>query len=475
VAELLVVGIVSALLGAAVAWVAVRAQTRAAALAESRTREARLAASEALADELRKQLSQRDLETSDLREALSTAQTQRTQAETRAEATRESLEEEKRRLAEVQSRLGETFKALSADALRESRAAFLDQAKETIDAQLGRRQEAIDGLVKPLQESLRRYEEHVRALEAARQHAYGSLEEQLRTLNARSAELQRETGSLVTALRAPQVRGRWGEITLHRVAELAGMTEYCDYLEQVTVEAEGGRQRPDMIVRLPSGRKIVVDAKVPLSAYLDATVSPTEEERARALARHAQQVRQHLTLLSAKAYWEQFDGTVELVVMFIPGEAFVGAAMQADAALLEDGMARKVLIATPTTLIGLLLAIEHGWQQERIAANAAALSELGKDLYNRMRILGEHFDDVGKSLTRATAAYNRAVGSMESRVLPAARKFRDLGAATGEEIPTLEPIDQQPRELSAPEFPRQLDVPETTETPRRLDVPEAPG
>ena len=352
--ELIAVAVAGLVVGGGTAWFAARAQARATALAESRALEARLAAVEALEDELRKQLTQRDLEAGDLRDALTSAQAQRAHAEARWEAARQNLEEQTRLLEEARARLGETFKALSADALRESRAAFLDQAKETIDAQLGRRQEAIDGLVKPLQESLRRYEEQLRALETSRQQAYGSLEQQLRTLAANSAELQRETGSLVTALRAPQVRGRWGELTLHRVVELAGMTEHCDYVEQLTVEGESGRLRPDMIVRVPGGREIIVDAKVPLNAYLDATTATTEEERTQALQRHAQQVRQHMTLLAGKAYWEEFAGAAEVVVMFIPGEAFVAAAVQADAALLEDGMARKVLVATPTTLMGLL-------------------------------------------------------------------------------------------------------------------------
>ncbi len=447
---------VGVLVGAAVCWLVLRSHARADALAATQALQARLAVAESLGDELRKQVSLRELETGDLRETLQSERALRAQTEARAEATRENIEEQKRLLESARERLTETFKALSSDVLRQSTSTFLEQARETIDAQLARRQQALDGLVTPLHEALRRYEDQLGRLEASRQQAYGSLEEQLRTLNARSAELQRETGSLVTALRAPQVRGRWGELTLRRAAELAGMTPYCDYLEQPTMEGEGGRLRPDMIVRLPSGREIVVDAKVPLSAYLDATAAATEDERGRALARHAQQMRQHLAALSARGYWEQLEDSVELVVMFIPGEAFVGAAMQADAQLLEDGMARKVLVATPTTLIGLLLAIAHGWRQERMAVNAAQVSELGRQLYERLRTLAGHVEDVGDKLGKAVHAYNSAVGSMESRVLPAARRFRELGAGGGEDIPILDTVDERPRQLSSPDVPEQL-------------------
>ncbi|HEU4370049.1 MAG TPA: DNA recombination protein RmuC [Methylomirabilota bacterium] len=446
---LLVAGV---LLGGGLAWAVVRVRMATAVQGERENLQARVAALETLSDELRKQLSQRDLETGDLRRALEGEQAARAQAETRWEGARQSLDEQKQLLDDARERLTDTFRALSADALRQSQSSFLEMAS----AQLDQRREAIDGTVRPLHEALARYEEHVRALEAARQQAYGSLEQQLKTLAFNSAELQRETGQLATALRAPNVRGRWGEITLHRVVELAGLTEHCDYGEQVTVEGQGGRLRPDMVVRLPAGREIVVDAKVPLAAYLEAIGAATPEERAAGFARHATQVRQHMTALSGKAYWEQFATAPELVVMFIPGEAFVGAAVEADPSLIEDGMARRIVVATPTTLIALLRAIAYGWRQERIAANAAQISELGRQLYERLRTLGGHVEDVGSALGRAVHAYNSAVGSLESRVLPAARKFRDLGAAGGDDIEALSLLDQAPRPLTAPEYPQQL-------------------
>jgi len=286
-------------------------------------------------------------------------------------------------------------------------------------------------------------------MEAARQHAYGSLQEQLSVLAAGHADLQREAGALVAALRTPHVRGRWGELTLHRVVELAGLAPHCDFVEQVTIDGASGRVRPDMVVRLPAGREIVVDAKVPLSAYLDALAAPGDEERAAGMARHAQQLRQHMGSLASRAYWDEFARAADLVVMFVPGEGFVAAAAEADPTLIEDGLARKVVVATPTTLIALLRAVAYGWRQERLAENAAHISELGRHLYERLRALTGHVAEMGASLGRATAAYNRAVGSMEARVLPAARRFRDLGAAGGEELPALEAVSEQPRGFTA--------------------------
>jgi DNA recombination protein RmuC len=439
-----------AVVGAGAAFLVARAHYRGVAVAQRSGLEGRAIAAESVQDELRKQLSQAELTTSELRAALDRERTGRAQAETRL-ADRE--------------RLADTLKAASGEALRSNNEAFLQLAREALQAVVGearsdlaRRQDSVVALVKPLEDALARYSAATREMERAREQAYGSLQQQLQSLARSSAELTRETGSLVTALRAPQVRGRWGEITLKRVVELAGMSEHCDYLEQVTVESESGRRRPDMVVQLPGDRQIVVDAKVPLAAYLDALEVATEGERRAALERHAGQVRTHMGQLASKAYWDQFPKAPELVVMFIPGEPFFAAAVDLDRTLIEDAIAKRIVVATPTTLIALLRAIAYGWRQEQIAAGATAISDLGRQLYERLRLLAGHMGDVGTAIANAIAAYNRVIGSMESRVLPAARRFKDLGAATGEDIPVLSALDQTPRQLNATDVPRQLDA-----------------
>ena len=446
--------------GAVVAWLVARAHYRAAALGEGQVLRDRLAASQAMVDELRRQVGRLEQESHATARSVGAEREGRARAEAGLEAARQSLDEQRALLELAQGRLADTFKALSAETLQESTQAFLGVARAQLDSELARREQALDALVRPLHDALGRYEGQLRELEASRQHAYGSLEQQLKSLVLHSAELQKETGSLATALRAPQVRGRWGELTLHRVVELAGLTEHCDYVEQATLGGgETGRLRPDMIVRLPGGRQIAVDAKAPLTAYLDAMSASTADERELALGRHAQQVRQHMGALAGKAYWESLDRSAELVVMFIPGEAFVGAAAQADPSLIEDGMARKVLIATPTTLVAVLRAVAYGWRQEQLAANAEHIRQQGQILYERVRAMIGHFDDMGDKLRQATSSYNKAVGSFEARVLPAARRFRDLGAGEGAEIVSLSPVDEQPRAVDAPEAPRQLEAP----------------
>ncbi|HWR97693.1 MAG TPA: DNA recombination protein RmuC [Candidatus Methanoperedens sp.] len=452
--EYALAAIAGAVVAGALAWFVASARARAAAAALLAESERRAGAAEGVVAELRAQGQRASADFTALRQELDAEQEARVRAETQMAESQLRLGEERRLLDEARAKLTDTFKSLAGETLGAHSRDFLRLAQESLGkvlaearGDLGRRQEAIDGIVRPLSESLKRFDEQVRGLETSRQKAYSGLEEQIRGLTAAQGQLQKETANLVTALRKPQVRGRWGEMTLKRVAELAGMAEHCDFTEQVTAAAEGGRVRPDMIVRLPGEREIVVDAKVSLEAYLDAIAAETEELRAGHLARHAAQMRTHLNQLAAKGYWEQFDRAPEFVVMFIPGESFFAAAIESDHDLVEDGLKRGVVLATPTTLMALMRAVAFGWRQEQVARNAQEISDLGRELYERMRKLAEHIGNVGKGLEKATGAYNSAVGSLEARVLPAARRFKDLGAAGGEEIPELEPLKNDPRAL----------------------------
>ena len=421
--------------------------------------EGRTKAAESLAGELRSQVAdlQRKLEESE-QQSRSEANL-RVAAETRLTEAQTNLEDQKHLLEDAREKLADAFQALSAQALKSNNQAFIQLARSTFETiqtqakgELETREQAIQGLVSPLIETLKRYDAQIQEMEKTRQTAYGSLEEQLRNLAMVNQQLQKETGTLANTLKGgPAVRGRWGEMTLRRVAELAGMSEHCDFTEQENFESATGRQRPDMIVHLPNGREIAVDAKAPLQAFLEAAAATTEDERTLRLARHAQLVRDRMKELSAKAYWDQFDPAPEIVVLFLPGESFFSAALEQDRTLLEDGMQKHVVIATPTTLIALLRAVSFGWRQEKIAQNARQISALGKDLYDRVRTFLSHFEGIGSSLKRATESYNRAVGSLESRVLPSVRRFKELGAATGDSIAELEPVDETTRELNEPE------------------------
>lgn len=350
------------------------------------------------------------------------------------------------------ARMAETFQALADTALRSSQHSFLESARSTLETvrvemtgDLTQRQTAVETVVKPLADSLAKLEAQIHELEAARRHAFGGLEQQIETMAQREVELQKETASLVTALRAPQVRGRWGEITLRRVAELAGMAERCDFCEQETQETETGRIRPDMIVRLPGERTIVVDAKAPLTAYLDAVAAGSDADRRTALLRHSQQVAKHVDQLSSKSYWAQFQPAPEFVVLFLPGDPFFSAALEHKSTLVEDAARQKVLVATPTTLIAILKGVAYGWRQEKLAENAEQIRQLAAELFDRIVTLQTHFNEIGRSLAKSVDAFNRCVGSLESRVYPSLRRIRELGATTAEEPPAPERVDVVPR------------------------------
>jgi DNA recombination protein RmuC len=358
----------------------------------------------------------------------------------------------------VDGHLAERFEALSAQALDASTARFLEVAEGRLRAanataagELETRRAAVEHLIGPLKETLARVEEQLRESDAARTRSHAALAEQVHIARQTSEQLRAQTQALVSALRRPEARGRWGELQLRRVVELAGMSARCDFDEQVTVVAADGPLRPDMVVRLAGGKNIVVDSKVSLAAYLEAAQSEDEDVREARMEAHARHLRDHVDRLAGKAYWAALSPSPEFVILFIPGEAFLAPALEHDPGLLEYALARKVHIATPTTLVTMLRTAQYAWQQEALADNARAVFDLGRELYDRLSGLGKHMDGLGRALTKAVSAYNQTVGSLESRVLVTARRLNELSVVEGELDP-LVPLEEATRALSAPEL-----------------------
>jgi DNA recombination protein RmuC len=374
------------------------------------------------------------------------------QLETLIEQERKNSLEKVQWLSHTQKQLTDSFKSLSLDALKNNNQSFLDLAtarlekyQEGAKLDLNQRQKAIDELVKPLRESLEKVDLTHQEIKKSLVVTHTSLTEQVRSLTTAQSQLQNETANLVKALRVPSVRGRWGEMQLRRVVEISGMIEHCDFVQQPSNEQDDRRLRPDLIVKLPNSKQIIVDSKTPLLAYLEALEAENDILRLEKLKEHARQVKTHIIQLASKAYWDQFPSTPEFVILFLPGETFFSAALEQDPTLIEYGVEQKVILATPTTLIALLRSVAYGWNQELIAENAKKISNIGKELYDRIYVLTDHFADMRRNLERTVDSYNKALGSYESRVLVSARKLKETGIGHNENFDALEPIDKLPR------------------------------
>ncbi|HKO03901.1 MAG TPA: DNA recombination protein RmuC [Candidatus Acidoferrales bacterium] len=453
----LIVAVIAALAGMTIAWLAAAARAR--AKLEGRIQEltARSATAESAAVELRRQEQGLRGELGAAQQQLQREQAENVAAKTALAKAQENLTEQKQQFEEARAKLVETFQAAASQVLAENNTRFLELAHTRLEAlqkeaagDLSERQTAIAGLLEPLKQSLESLRQHVGEVEGSRRQAYGELTAQVQQLNESSRALREETGSLVTSLRQPQIKGKWGELTLRRAAELTGMSPHCDFEEQVSTEGAEGRLRPDMVVHVPGGGSIIVDAKVPLHAFLTAVQAKTADDYRAAMGEHARLVKKHIQDLAGKKYPEQFEETVRFVVLFLPGESFFSAAVEQDRELLEYANERKVILASPTTFLALLHAVSQGWQQEKLTENAREIAERGKDLHGRLLKFLEYLEDVRTGLQRANTAYNSAVASLESRLLPAARKFQSLAAPGGDEVATLEPIDTLPRQISVP-------------------------
>jgi len=415
---------------------------------------AKASTDEAVIADLRARAQSLEGEIATMRAAVETERLERARGQTRLEEAQNALEAQRALLEEARARLSDSFGALSADALRQNNRLFLELASKTLEGiveqskgELGKRQEAIDGLIRPLKDTLERYEIQIREMEKTRQSDYGGLKTYLEELAKANIQLQEQTRSLSTALKRPQVKGRWGEVTLRRVVEIAGMSPHCDFTEQPSMPTEDGRRRPDLVVALPDNRTIAVDSKVPLDAYMDACAAQDEESRAALLKRHAQLVRGHMQMLGSKDYWKQLAQSPDFVVLFLPGESFFSAALEMDRTLIEDGMEHRVILATPTTLIALLRTVALSWQQQQVAENAQRIWQEGSQLFDRLKVFAEHMKNVRSGLQKATESYNKMLSSWESRVMPSATRLKDLGGPQHErELPEIEHVDTYLRE-----------------------------
>jgi DNA recombination protein RmuC len=380
---------------------------------------------------------------------------EKTQLATTLDLERRNHIEKLETLQRARDQLADTFSALSSQALKHNSEEFLKLAQENLkrfqsqaNNDLEKKEKAIEHLIGPIREALEKTERQIQGMEKERKEAYGALHKHLETMAETQANLQTETRSLVQALRRPEVRGQWGELTLKRLAELAGMVEHCDFYEQQSVQTSEGRQRPDMIVRLPGGREIVVDVKTPLDAYLNAIEADDDTKRQQALIHHARNVRQRVTELASKAYWSQFKAAPDFVVLFIPGEQFLSAALDQDRKLLEYALGQHVILATPTSLVALLRAVAYGWRQEQLTRNAEQIKIVGEELYKRLLTFSSHLDKLGRSLDNSLKHYNSAVGSFDSRILPSAQKFTEMGISSNREVETPEQIETGVRSLA---------------------------
>lgn len=457
-----VVALIAAILAGAMVWLFGRSSQRATEVRlDERTKET---------DRLRQQLTEADrarmeagrafdLKSEQLQADLTRALEESSRLAAEIDGERKAACEKLALLLDAETKLREAFKALSAEALNANNQSFLELAKtklethqETADSAFEARKQAITVLVKPIEDSLKKVEERLGDVEKERVDAYAELRAHVEQMGRSQQQLQLETANLVRALRTPHVRGQWGEIQLRRVVEMAGMVEQCDFAEQESTATDQGSIRPDLIVKLPGGKSIVVDSKAPLSAYIDAAEALDDTARTALMSQHAKQVRIHIEALASKGYWNQFPSAPDFVVMFLPGESFFSAACQYDPSLIEFAVSQHVIPASPTTLITLLKTVQFGWRQERIAESAQHISALGRELYDRLRVLGEHFERCGNGLRNAVDHYNKAVGSLESRVLVSARKFRELGSGSTDDIDALDVIDVNPKKLQADDW-----------------------